>query len=108
MNRENQSTRFYISDSCAIYEIMSENLKPERPQMTVWRIGVEYWISKTTRVQPHAHALAYPHTSARAHTQKCAICNVSHDNSGFANTPQYYVIHTLPVLLRCGINKLYV
>jgi hypothetical protein len=55
--------------------------------VTIWRIRVACWISKTTC------------THARAHTQICNTYWLFHGSSGYVNAPQYYVIHTLSVLL---------
>jgi hypothetical protein len=42
-------------------------VKPERPQMTIWRMHVSCWMSKATRAQTQALAppLTHPHTHAR-------------------------------------------
>lgn len=37
-------------------------------------------------------------TKARIHTHTIQYLLLSHDNNGYANAPQYYVIRTLPVL----------
>lgn len=81
--------------------------------MTIWRLRLEYWISKATRLQAHArfreptphelthtHALTHAHACkhARTHTHK-EILNAFPRNSNFVNAPQYYVILTLPFLL---------
>jgi hypothetical protein len=59
--------------------------------VTIWRIRVACWISKTTRT----HACALTHT----HTDKYAIfITFFYGNNCSANAPWWYVIHTLPVL----------
>ena len=31
-----------------MYEIWEDTVQPERPQMKIWRMRIEYWISKAT------------------------------------------------------------
>jgi hypothetical protein len=110
----------FFSENRVVCEIMSKNVvEPERPQ-TIWRMPVTWWISKATHVQAHAqarthtpapthahththspiHARAHTHiqTYARAHahthTQKFVISYIllTHNNNGFANAHQCYVI----------------
>ena len=61
--------------NCAFYGIMwKSTVELSRPQMTIWRLRVAYWINKDT----------HPHT----------ICNTycfSHCNNGWKNTPQCYI-----------------
>ena len=87
---ENQNIQFmfsnFFSENRTVYEIMSKNMvKPERPQITIWRMRVPCWISNATRGKAHArapvptptHACIHPPTNARArthtHTQKYVI-----------------------------------
>ena len=52
---------------------MSKNkVEPERPQMTIQRTRVAYWVSAATHMQSHVYAL----THARAHTQALANRNM--------------------------------
>ena len=56
--RENQNTNFmsnnFLSKFRAAYEIMSKNVvKPQRPQVTIWRL-VACWISNVTHAKEHA------------------------------------------------------
>ena len=108
---------FFFSKNRAVYETMSKNMvKPNRPQMTIWRIRVTCCSSKATRAQAHARARAptvthgSPHICTRTqntrgrippsphvHTQKYVILHF-HSNNGFVNVPQCYVTRTLPVL----------
>jgi hypothetical protein len=55
--RENQKTCFvfrnFLSNRAA-YEIMwKNNVQPDRPQMKIWSIGFECWITKVTDTQAH-------------------------------------------------------
>ena len=51
---ENQSTDFmfnslFFFENHAVYELMWENIaKPDRPQMTIWRVCIARWITKAT------------------------------------------------------------
>jgi hypothetical protein len=56
----------------AVYEITWKNLEPDRTQMTIWRMGIECWVTKAT--------------------DKPYYCN-----NGCTNTPQCNVLLTLPV-----------
>ena len=50
------------------YEIMWKIMvEPERPQMAMWRIRVECWISKATLEQAHASAFAATQTHVPTH-----------------------------------------
>jgi hypothetical protein len=51
--RENQNTHFtfnnFFFENRIIYKIMLKNIvKPDRPQMTMWRMRVACWVPKTT------------------------------------------------------------
>ena len=52
--RENQNTHFvssnfFFPENCAVYEIMwKNNVQPDRPQMTKWRVRIECWTPKAT------------------------------------------------------------
>jgi len=40
----------------AVYEIMWRNIvQPGRPDMTIWRMRIAYWISKDTHTHTHTH-----------------------------------------------------
>ena len=57
----------FFSENCAVYEIMPKNVvEPERTQ-TIWRMRVEYLISK----QPHARTHPPTHSLSLSHTQIC-------------------------------------
>ena len=44
----------FFSENRAVYEIMSKKVvEPERPQMTMWGMGVACWISNATRARSH-------------------------------------------------------
>ena len=46
----------FFFENRAVYEIMCENLVERgRPQMTIWRIRIEFWISKATHTHTHTH-----------------------------------------------------
>jgi hypothetical protein len=65
----------FPSENRAVYEIMSKNVvEPERPQKVILR-RIACWISKATRVQAHASAIAptSTHARTRTHTQKYVI-----------------------------------
>ena len=39
---------FFFFENCAFYKIMWENIvKPDRPQITIWRMRIACWITKT-------------------------------------------------------------
>ena len=84
--RGNQNTHFvFINvffENHAFYEIMWGSIvEPDRLQMTIWRTRVACWIPKATNT----------------HSQ-CVILIVFLLNSGCSQSPQRYVIRTLPVL----------
>jgi len=66
----------------AVYEIMWENVDPDRPQLTIWRMRIRCWITKATDT----------------HSEYVTLIPF-HCNSGNANAPQCYVKRALPVLL---------
>jgi hypothetical protein len=73
--RENQNMYFMssnFSENHAVYEIMSKNIVDrEGPQIvTIWRMRLEYWISKgtSTHAQAAAHASRHPHARSQKHT----------------------------------------
>jgi hypothetical protein len=80
--RENQNTNFmsinFLSKFPAANEIMSKNVvKPQRPQVTIWRL-VACWISKVTRAKAHACGCAHTPTRTHARTHMhtlTEICN---------------------------------
>jgi hypothetical protein len=79
---ENQTTHFMLKNSPpppenrSVYETMSKNLVEveAKNDVTIWRILVACWISKTTVTHAHAyaHVPEHPHAStharARTHT----------------------------------------
>jgi hypothetical protein len=39
----------FFFENCTVYEIMCKNIvEPDRPQMTIWRMRIAYWIPKAT------------------------------------------------------------
>jgi len=84
--RGNQNTHFVFNNfffkNCAVFEIMWKIIVEwVSPQMTVWRIRITFRIAKATN--PHSQY----------------VILLFHCNSGCRNTPQCYVIRTLPVFL---------
>jgi hypothetical protein len=59
-SRENQNSHF-TSNNCipksrAIYEITRRNmLQLNRPQVTIWRMRIAWWITKVTDTRSHTH-----------------------------------------------------
>jgi hypothetical protein len=52
---EEIKTRFYVQylffppENRAVYEIIWKNIvEPDRPQMTIWRMRIAFWISKAS------------------------------------------------------------
>jgi len=83
--RGNQNTHFIFSNVLSqfvpFFGIMWKNIvKPGRPQITIWRMSIAFWIPKATVT--HSDVLIFRY------------------NNGCTNTPQCYVIFTLPVLLQ--------
>jgi len=82
--RENQNmyfmfSNFFVFENRAVYELMRLNTaEPGKPQMTIWHMRIECWIPKATSI----------------HTEYVKI----HSNHGYTNSPQSYVMHSLPVL----------
>ena len=60
-------SNFFPPENRAIYEIMSKNMEPERPQMTIW-LYAACWINKATRTQADASARATSPTPTHART----------------------------------------
>jgi hypothetical protein len=50
--RENQNTffsKFLFFENISVYEIMlKNNVEPDRPQMTIWRMRIACWMPKAT------------------------------------------------------------
>jgi len=47
-----RSVTFLFFENRGVYEIMSKNpLESDRPQMTIWRIRIAYWIPKATNAR---------------------------------------------------------
>ena len=68
--------------NCAVYEITWKNtVEPGRPQMTYG-----------------AHTLHAGYLCLQTHIQNMQYLLLFHCNSGCTNVPQYYILHTLPVL----------
>jgi hypothetical protein len=74
---------FFFPENRAVYKIMWKNMaQPDRPQITIWRIRCTYWMTKATDTY-----------------SEYVIFIIFHRSNVYANGHQYYVIHTLPVLL---------
>ena len=73
---------FFFSENRAVYEIMWENMvHPDRQQMTIWRMRIACWVTKAKNTHSeYVIPIAFPM------------------NNGCKNSPQGYVIRTLPVL----------
>jgi hypothetical protein len=73
---------------------------------TLWCMRVACWISKVTRTHIYTPTLTYPGTRTHTHTRtKKYVILIFSCNNGFANSPQGYVMSTLPVLfLYCTVN----
>ena len=69
----------------SVYEKTSRQyiVKPNRPQMTIWRTRIACRIPKTTNTH-----------------SECAILLLFHGNSNCIKVPRYYVIRPLPVLFK--------
>ena len=76
------SNFFFLFENRAVYEIMCKNIvEPDRPQMTIWRMGIACWITKATD----------------AHSEYVTRC-FFHCNNGCRNVLHSYVVLTLSVL----------
>ena len=88
---ENQTSILYsinFFENLSVKETMWKNIvECGRPQMAIWRMCVACWIIKDTRTHSEYVILLLFH---------CFSC--------YTNAPQYYVIHTLPVLLLATNN----
>ena len=83
--RENRNTHFMFTNffflNPPVYEIILKNpVERGRPQMTIWRMRISYWIPRATNT----------------HSQY--VIFIFHCGNGCTNAPQRYVIRTLPVL----------
>ena len=96
-----QNTHFvcsnFFAENHGIYEIMSKNMVlPERLQLTMWRMRVGCWISKSTR-----------HVLTRAHARTHLL--LFDGSNPFVNAPECYLISTMCVffvlcsVMGCGV-----
>ena len=54
-------SNFYFSENSAVYEIIMKNIvQPGRPQMTMWRMRIAYWITKATDTHSEYIILIFP------------------------------------------------
>jgi hypothetical protein len=69
---------------------MWENIvEPDRPQMKIWRVRIACWITKATDIHSeYVILIAFPLNNSCMHTPRC------------------YVILTLTVLYKCGLEYL--
>ena len=53
---------FFFFENCAVYEIMWTNtVKPDRPQMTIWRMHIARWIPTATNTHSvYVILIAFP------------------------------------------------
>jgi hypothetical protein len=80
--RGNQNARFifnniHFSENSAFYEIMWRNMvEPDRPQNTIWRMRIEFWIPNATNTHlQYVILIAFPLQQwlcERAPTLRCA------------------------------------
>jgi hypothetical protein len=72
------SITFFFLKYRAVYEIMwISSVEAGKPQMTIWRVRIAFWITKATNTHSRIMYYLFPF--------QCS--------NGYANTPQYYVIH---------------
>ena len=70
-----------FSENRAVSEIMWKNrIKPDRPQMTIWRMRFGCWVTKAT--DTHSEYVIF-------------IAFFFLSNSGYANAPQCCVVYTV-------------
>ena len=73
----------FFLNNCAICEIMWKNsAESSKPQTTIWHMHIACWIPQATNI-----------------LSEYVMLIVFHCNNGCMNTPQYYIICALPVLL---------
>ena len=47
--------------NCVLHEMCENIVKPDRPQMTIWRLNIECWIPKATNTHSeHVILTAFP------------------------------------------------
>ena len=67
--RENQTHILYsisFLEKCAVHEIMWKNIvQTDRPQMTIWRMRVAYWIPKVTNTHSEYYCFSTATVVAR-------------------------------------------
>jgi hypothetical protein len=88
---EKIKTRFLysikFSENRVFYEIILKNtVQPDRPQTTVWRMRIAYWVTKTTDTHSE-YVIIY--------------LLLFHGNNSYANAPHGDVYSTMTVL--CSI-----
>ena len=78
-------SNFFFSENHAVYEIMSKNVvEPEATNdVTIWRIRVACWISRSTSI--HARAHAHAPILTHAHTTTYVILIAFLLQQGFEN-----------------------
>ena len=76
------SVYFFFSENRAVYEIIWKTIvEPDRPQMTIWRMRISFWIPNATNI----------------HSEYVILIDF-YCNNGCTNSPQRYFIRTLFVL----------
>jgi len=85
--RENQNTHFVLHNFfsrklCRLWDMWENTVEPDRPQMTIWRMRLASWVTKTTDT----------------HSEYVIRTLIFHCNNGCTNAPQFDVIRTLSVL----------
>ena len=81
------------SENRAVYKKMwISNVDRGRPQMTIWRMCIAWWLPKARNTHTHTQAVQYS--------------LLFHSNNGCTNAPPCCVIRTLPVLIFHGSTAL--
>jgi hypothetical protein len=92
--RECQNTHFkfnyFFFKTFVLYEIMSRNVKRERPQIQSMRVLC--WTSKATR--PHAHV--HVHASGHTHTHTHKSMHTQVGTKAHTNTDKYVTLIVFP------------
>jgi hypothetical protein len=55
------SNNFFLENRAFCGEMWNSILEARKPQMTIWRMPIECWISKATHIHTHTHTLRVCH-----------------------------------------------
>ena len=80
---------FFFRKSCRLWIDAVNAVDQDKLQMTIWHMRIECWIPKATSI----------------HREYVTITAFFHSNQGCTNSPQSYVIHSLPVFF---VSKMHV